>query len=151
MALSEDLQGHARLAHGKILLDVFKAMLMGHGFCQNQNPWDPIFGVGAPILGFTSVGIGMFTGGTGFVTHVQLCGGFPSGFPDTFRSHRLTEQKGAGVVSYLRSGGGRFRGANDPGFINSRLIRGVSRFSGDSDHFWREHPPNNGRGLMNPH
>ena len=25
---------------------------------------------------------------------------------------------------------------------------GVSPFSGDSDHFWREHPPNNGTGLL---
>ena len=26
--------------------------------------------------------------------------------------------------------------------------RGVSPFSGDSDHFWREHPPNSGTGLL---
>ena len=26
--------------------------------------------------------------------------------------------------------------------------RGVSPFSGDSDHFWREHPPNIGTGLL---
>ena len=26
--------------------------------------------------------------------------------------------------------------------------RGVSPFSGDSDHFWREHPSNNGTGLF---
>ena len=31
----------------------------------------------------------------------------------------------------------------DRGLINPLLInRGVSPFSGDSDHFWREHPPN---------
>ena len=30
----------------------------------------------------------------------------------------------------------------NPGLINPWLInRGVSPFSGDSDHFWREHPP----------
>ena len=35
----------------------------------------------------------------------------------------------------------------DPGLMNPWLInRGVSPFSGDSGHFWREHPPNNGTG-----
>ena len=38
----------------------------------------------------------------------------------------------------------------DPGFINPWLIdRGVSPVSGDSDHFWREHPPDKD-GLINP-
>ena len=35
--------------------------------------------------------------------------------------------------------------------MNKPLVdfdRGVSPFSGDSDHFWREHPPNNGTGLL---
>ena len=37
-----------------------------------------------------------------------------------------------------------------PGFINPWLIlnRGVSPFSGDSDHFWREHAPDSGTGLL---
>ena len=40
---------------------------------------------------------------------------------------------------------------DNPGLINPWLInRGVSPFSGDSEHFWREHPPNNGTGFINP-
>ena len=39
----------------------------------------------------------------------------------------------------------------DPGLINPWLIhRGVSPFSGDSDHFWREHPHIKKQGFMNP-
>ena len=35
-----------------------------------------------------------------------------------------------------------FVGNVNPGLISLWLInRGVSPFSGDSDHFWREHPP----------
>ena len=37
----------------------------------------------------------------------------------------------------------------DPRLINPWLINGgVFPFSGDSDHFWREHPPNHGTGLL---
>ena len=37
----------------------------------------------------------------------------------------------------------------NPGLINPWLInRGVSPFSGDSDDFWREHPPNSGTGQQ---
>ena len=35
--------------------------------------------------------------------------------------------------------------------INEPLVNfdwGVSPFRGESDHFWREHPPNNGTGLL---
>ena len=40
------------------------------------------------------------------------------------------------------------RGNVNPGLINPWLInRGVSPFSGDSDHFWRGfHPPSSGTG-----
>ena len=35
------------------------------------------------------------------------------------------------------------------GLVKPSLIdRGVSPFSGNSDHFWREHPPNKGTGLL---
>ena len=37
----------------------------------------------------------------------------------------------------------------NPALVNPWLInRGVSPFSGDSDHFWRGTPPNNGTGLL---
>ena len=32
--------------------------------------------------------------------------------------------------------------------LNPWLTNRVSPFSGDSDHFWREHPPNHGTGLL---
>ena len=37
----------------------------------------------------------------------------------------------------------------NPGFINPWLINsGCPFLVGDSDHFWREHPPNHGTGLL---